>query len=77
MANTDNKRVRMNSFNSIPVAMKRLGLKSRDPVYGLIRSGKLRSAKIGSRRVVSDNAIDDCIDELERDALTERDGHAA
>ena len=66
-----------NRLNSVPDAAAKLGVRSRDKVYELINAGELLSVKVGRRRLISDRAIENYIDLLERDALAERDGQAA
>lgn len=41
---------------------------SRATVYGLIKTGDLRSVKIGRRRFITDDAIDEYIAGLEAEA---------
>ena len=52
---------------AVPVAMARLGI-GRTKLYELIDSGELRSVKIGSRRFVTDAALDDFITRLDERA---------
>jgi excisionase family DNA binding protein len=41
---------------------------SRWSVYNLIRSNQLRTIKIGRRRLVTRDALDECVDLLAKDA---------
>ena len=55
--------------NNMTQAAEKLGVNTRTTVYKLIADGKLRSQQIGSRRVVSDQAILDCIELLEKESV--------
>ena len=46
------------SLSTIADAQQRLGRVSRPTIYSLIRSGDLRSVKIGRRRMIVDESID-------------------
>lgn len=48
----------------VPEVAKRLDI-SRSRVFQLIRSGDLRAVKVGQRRLVSEQALFDFIDDLE------------
>ncbi|MFY1652481.1 excisionase family DNA-binding protein [Solwaraspora sp. WMMB762] len=48
-------------------AARELGI-GRSLVYDLIRSGRLRSFKVGSRRLIPAAAIDEAIDQLSQEA---------
>ncbi|WP_454560900.1 helix-turn-helix domain-containing protein [Mycobacterium haemophilum] len=50
---------------AVPAVMARLGI-GRTKLYELIDSGELRSVKIGSRRFVTDAAVDDFITRLDQ-----------
>ena len=52
---------------AVPAVLARLGI-GRTKLYQLIDSGELRSMKIGSRRFVTDAAVDDFITRLDRRA---------
>jgi excisionase family DNA binding protein len=52
---------------TIDYAAKRLGL-SIPSTYKLVRKGKLRAFKFGRATRVTDQAIDDCIVQLERES---------
>lgn len=54
-------------LNPIEGVMERLGV-GRSTVFNLIASGELRSVKIGRRRMVSDQAINELIAKLEAGA---------
>jgi excisionase family DNA binding protein len=54
-------------LHSIEAVMSRLGL-GRSSVYEEIGSGRLRSIKVGRRRLVSESAIVDFIAQLEAGA---------
>ncbi|KIQ19823.1 excisionase family DNA-binding protein [Rhodococcus sp. MEB064] len=56
----------MAQLNGIDVVCERTSL-GRTAVYERIASGELRSVKVGRRRLVSDQAIDDFIALLESD----------
>lgn len=43
-------------LHSVPSAVKRLGV-NRTMVFGLMKSGQLRSVKIGKRRFISEAAL--------------------
>lgn len=49
---------------AVPAVMARLGI-GRTKLYELIDSGELRRVKIGSRRFVTDAALDDFITRLD------------
>lgn len=53
-------RVGPNGLNSIPEALKRLPI-SRSTFYELLKSGEIKSVKIGARRFVADSQIDEFI----------------
>jgi excisionase family DNA binding protein len=50
-------------LNSVDEAMERLGV-GRSTVFGLVRSGQLRSVKVGRRRLIPEQALVDFIDGL-------------
>jgi excisionase family DNA binding protein len=50
-------------------AARRLGGVGRSTLYDLIRSGRLRTVKIGRRRLVPVDALPDCIASLAEDTL--------
>jgi excisionase family DNA binding protein len=50
---------------NVPQVMTRLGL-SRGTVYELINTGQLRSFKIGSRRMITEQALRDFIELKDR-----------
>ncbi|MFL0276985.1 helix-turn-helix domain-containing protein [Mycobacterium sp. SMC-19] len=56
-------------FNSrlwtVEAVMQRLSI-GRSMVFDLIRSGELRSVKVGRRRLVSETAINDYIDRVDQ-----------
>ena len=52
---------------AVPAVMARLGI-GRTKLYELIDSGELRSVTIGSRRFVTDAALDDFITRLDERA---------
>lgn len=52
-------------LNSIEQVMARLNV-GRSTVYGLVASGELRSCKIGQRRLVTESALVEYIEGLER-----------
>ncbi|NLE82380.1 MAG: helix-turn-helix domain-containing protein [Rhodococcus sp.] len=51
-------------LHSIPAVQERLGV-GRTAIFGLINSGALRSVKVGKRRLISEAAICEFIDQLE------------
>jgi excisionase family DNA binding protein len=51
-------------LNSVEKVMEKLGV-GRSTVFELMADGRLRSVKIGRRRMVSDRAIAEFINELE------------
>ncbi len=53
---------------SIPQVMEALNL-SRASVYKLINSKRLRTYKVGRRRMTSHNALEDLITDLEKESL--------
>lgn len=57
----------MRRLNDIQTVADRIGI-GRTKVFELIRTRQLVSVKIGNRRLVSDEAIDALITQLEADA---------
>lgn len=57
--------------NSVGRAAARLGL-SRPSIYRLIAEGKLRSYCVGRGRRITDEAVDECIELLERETASRR-----
>lgn len=54
----------MAQLHPIPYACRRIGL-GRTAIYGYISTGELKSVKVGRRRLISENAIDEFIAQLE------------
>jgi hypothetical protein len=54
----------LDQLNDIETTQRKLGGLGRTNVFALLRSGDLRSVKIGRRRFVPDSAIQDYIDRL-------------
>jgi excisionase family DNA binding protein len=52
-------------LHDIPALMERLNL-GRSTVFELIRTGQLRSIKMGRRRLVSESALVECIAQLDQ-----------
>ena len=60
-------------LHPVEVGMERLDL-SRSTVYTLIRSGHLRSVKVGKRRLVPESALAEFIERLESEPPCPRTG---
>ena len=56
-------------LNPLEAAMERLNL-SRSTIFALIGSGKLRTVKVGRRRLVPESAIGEFIERLESETHT-------
>ena len=67
--------VRPRVLLSVSEARKRLGI-GHVKTFELIGSGALRSVKIGTRRLIPEDALDDFVAELERMAESGRPGAA-
>jgi excisionase family DNA binding protein len=59
-------------LHDIESVMGRLKL-GRSQVFEVLRSGELRSIKVGRRRLVSESALSDYIDRLDRQAAGRND----
>jgi len=63
--------LRPRRLRSVDEAAKQLGV-GKVTLFKLLRTGELRSVQIGTRRLIPDDAIDEYIAELERQAASGR-----
>jgi excisionase family DNA binding protein len=54
---------------TVDEAAQKLGI-GRSTLYGLIRTGKLRTVKIGRRRLISTNALTEVVETLTEETET-------